>query len=377
MADVPEKKPPVLYVDSAMVQRPKRGSATVLANGWLKAPATLARTGVFEYTQSDGSKKRMLRMPEEVFAQDALDSMQMLPITDGHPSRPLDAASTKGLQVGQVGDGVHQDGKFVRANVLITDAKLVQQVLSGAKVQLSCGYFSEDDETPGEYQGMKYDSIQRNIRANHVALCVEGRAGPDVRIKLDTAPDSVIFLDGPSEEIANVVKFTIDSVDFEVSEPVAQALAKSDEIVARELNALKGALTTATAKYDSLGAEMKQVSAALAAATDPSAIRTKISARVDLEKTASKFIKDAKFETLSDLDIKRSVVESIRGEKLSRDDAPYIEAAFDFALTVKPAAAHTAGYVAAVDMKMDSKPTSSDVRRAYIKASEESYKNLK
>lgn len=375
-----EKKPTTLfYQDAGQVSLSKKGGATVLENGWLRAPANLTRTGVFEYSRADGSKKRMLRLPEEVFAQDAMSSLQMLPITDGHPNRPLDAGSTKGQQVGQVGENVGRDGQYVRANVMITDAKAVQQILSGAKAQLSVGYFSEDEEIPGEYQGMKYDSVQRNIRANHVALCVEGRAGPEVRIKLDTSDYSVVYLDSITEEAATLTKFRIDSVDFEVSEPVAQALAKCDEAVARDMNALKLAVTTATAKADSLDAELKKATEALAALSDPAALRAKISARVELEKAASKFLKDAKLESLSDLEIKRSVVETVRGEKLSRDDAPYIEAAYDFALTAKPAV--TAGYVSAAvaeqAIKMDSKPTPAEVRKANLKASEDAWKNLK
>ena len=42
------------------------------------------------------------------------------------------------------------------------------------------GYYYDPDMTPGEIQGLRYDGIMRNIRANHGALVEEGRAGPDV-----------------------------------------------------------------------------------------------------------------------------------------------------------------------------------------------------
>jgi len=45
---------------------------------------------------------------------------------------------------------------------------------------LSAGYYYTADMTPGTYEGVAYDGVMRNIRFNHVALVVEGRAGSDV-----------------------------------------------------------------------------------------------------------------------------------------------------------------------------------------------------
>jgi hypothetical protein len=42
---------------------------------------------------------------------------------------------------------------------------------------LSAGYELDLDPTPGEYQGRRYDAVQRNIRINHVAAVPLGRAG--------------------------------------------------------------------------------------------------------------------------------------------------------------------------------------------------------
>ena len=49
--------------------------------------------------------------------------------------------------------------------------------------QLSLGYTYDPEWTAGETaDGEHYDLIMRNIRANHVALVEEGRAGPDVMV---------------------------------------------------------------------------------------------------------------------------------------------------------------------------------------------------
>ena len=43
-------------------------------------------------------------------------------------------------------------------------------VKDGRSRELSCGYYCDLDETPGEYEGQRYDARQRNIRGNHLAL---------------------------------------------------------------------------------------------------------------------------------------------------------------------------------------------------------------
>jgi uncharacterized protein len=34
--------------------------------------------------------------------------------------------------------------------------------------------------SPGEFEGMKYDGVMRDLACNHVALVAAGRCGPDV-----------------------------------------------------------------------------------------------------------------------------------------------------------------------------------------------------
>ena len=39
--------------------------------------------------------------------------------------------------------------------------------------------------TPGEYNGQKYDAIQKNITNNHIAIVWKGRAGKNASLRLD------------------------------------------------------------------------------------------------------------------------------------------------------------------------------------------------
>lgn len=333
-----------LHLDSGMPVG--RMGAEVLANGWLKAPAFLTRTGVFTYHRADGTEVKQLRLPEEVFAPSTLKSFEMVPVTDDHPFSPLNAETTKLHQIGQVGEKLIQDGKFVKANVMITDSRAVKQILDGDKVELSCGYFAEDDCTPGQYNGEHYDSIQRNIRGNHVALLRPGqsRGGPELKLRLDSAAQNVVTIEIPPKHKGKtfMANFKIDGVDFEVSEQAAQALSKQAKASDAALTEAKAEAAKASAKADSLASDLKKSNEALTSATDPKALQATIKARVALEATAAKVCgDDFKSDALTDLEVKVAVVEKITGEKLKRTDAAYVDAAFDLASSkASPLAKH-------------------------------------
>ena len=154
----------------------------------LRAPARIARVGIYDYRLGDGTLRRELRLPEDVFHADSLDSFALVPVTMGHPSTVdgVTADNAHTLSVGHLGDSVRRDGDFVGANMLLSDPSAIAAVEAG-RTQVSAGYYCDCDETPGEWQGQKYDAVQRNIRGNHIAIVDQGRAGPEVRIQLDAA----------------------------------------------------------------------------------------------------------------------------------------------------------------------------------------------
>ncbi len=188
--------------------------------GGLRVGANLTRTGVFTYTHADGSITRELRHPDDVFAADSLASFKRAPLTELHPSKPVDPTNWKELSVGHVGDDVHADGIYVASSVDVQDASAVQKVESGALRELSAGYTV--DVVPGEgiWQGEKYDARQTNIRANHVALLPDGagRAGKNVALRLDAGDAVMVENEAPrARSEGRTMKTTkIDGVDFEV-----------------------------------------------------------------------------------------------------------------------------------------------------------------
>lgn len=175
-----------------------------LNNGWFRTDATITRIGVFEYRRPDGSIRRELRHPDEVFHKDALASFELVPVVVDHPAVGiLDTSTTRQYQRGSVAN-VRRDGTMVKADVLLTDENSIEAATIGGKNQISCGYVCDCDETPGITSGIPgvldgehYDAIQKNIRGNHVALVSHGRAGEGANLRLDSEGNGIHEDGGP------------------------------------------------------------------------------------------------------------------------------------------------------------------------------------
>lgn len=155
--------------------------------GGLVARAKLTRTGVFQYRQPDGSIRRELRHPDEVFDKDSLDSLAHATVTDDHPDK-VTPHNWKQVAIGHVAGRPKKAGDFVAQDVHIQHDAAIDKAQKGKLQEASCGYECAIDPTPGTYDGEPYDAIQRRIRYNHVALGPPGwgRAGPEVRLHLDS-----------------------------------------------------------------------------------------------------------------------------------------------------------------------------------------------
>lgn len=310
--------------DAAELQKPVES-----LNGWLRCEGFLTRVGVFTYRRADGIIQKEFRPPEEVFHADSLMSFEVVPLTNDHPpSGLLDDENTKMYQVGTI-VAPRQDGDRVRSQILVTDKTTVALMKKG-KTQLSMGYVCDLEMSPGEHNGERYDCIQRNIRGNHVALVDVGRAGPDVRVRVDTSDAAMVASLADSKGIKPMSKIRIDGVEYEVSESAAQAFEKATLAAAEALKALQAESEKASARADAADAEVKKAKEELASA--PVKIREQINARVALETEATKVLGASKFDEMSDLDIKRTVAEKVLESKFDGKSDAYVEASYDIAL---------------------------------------------
>ena len=149
--------------------------------GYLIDNPILTRVGIFEYHNADGSVRRELRLPEEVFAAESLASYKGKPVILTHEAGLVDVENVQQEHIGTILSEGIQDGDNVRAQIVIHDAESLDYGLR----ELSLGYTQTPDETPGVWNGQPYDAIQRNIQINHIALVEKARAGEQARLNID------------------------------------------------------------------------------------------------------------------------------------------------------------------------------------------------
>ena len=171
--------------------------------------------GILEYRNSDRSTRREFRPPEEAFSADSLGTLRGKPVTIGHPGLVTSVTMAKANAIGTILTEGKQDGDNIRADLVIYN-------LDTKGRELSCGYSVDLEETPGEYQGQKYDAIQRDIRYNHVAVVPKGRAGSVARLNMD---GNEIYED--EEEINKMPKIRLDNgIEYDASQEVIVAFDK-------------------------------------------------------------------------------------------------------------------------------------------------------
>lgn len=153
------------------------------AEGYLVDRPIVTSTGIFEYTEADGSVRRELRLPEDVFDPESLKSYRGKPIIITHEAGLITKENVGDEEIGTIMSEGYRSGEDVRAEIIIHDTNKMKS--TGLK-ELSLGYNLDLEETPGVWNGQKYDAIQRNIRINHLALVQEARAGERARLNIDS-----------------------------------------------------------------------------------------------------------------------------------------------------------------------------------------------
>lgn len=159
----------------------KLGEWQLTPEGYLVANAKIARIGIQEYPNPDGTIRREFRPPEEVANRDSLKTLCDLPISIEHPPAMLDSSNARQFAVGWNGS-VSYDGGFVSTKVKLIDQHAVKDALDGGRIELSVGYVTKLDWTPGVWKGQRYDAVQRQIKGNHIALTIKARGGSELRL---------------------------------------------------------------------------------------------------------------------------------------------------------------------------------------------------
>jgi len=310
--------------------------ATKTDEGFLVDTPIVGRVGIQTYINADGTTRKEYRPAEEVFHPDALASMVGKPITDAHPNGKVTAANFKKLTIGTILGAGKQDGDNVRVDIIIQDAEAIIKAEKGGVRELSLGYTVDLDETPGEFNGEKYDAIQKNIKVNHLALVPKGRAG-NARLNLDRF-DAVAFTEDVMSDKLGRVRLD-NGIEYDAAPEVVHALDKlrddaalfktQSEASKADAEKLSGERDTLKARVDAFPAELAKVK------TDAlDSARAEIKARAELDKAAEGFKVDC--DGKSDREVKEAVIKAVRADAdLVGKSDEYVNAAFDMSVSMK------------------------------------------
>jgi hypothetical protein len=342
---------------------------TKTAEGFLTGRAIVTSVGVFTYRNADGSVSRELRPPEEVFAEDSLNSMKMKPLANDHPTEKITAENAKVYQVGSLGQnpsdwissyatekvpelerGVSgSDGFHVAIDMTVNDVTAVTDVESG-KCSLSMGYECELETVPpgATWCGIAYDGIQRKIRYNHCAIVDRARAGDAARIRMDSA-EAVQIYPGespkPTQEVGKMgmKKINLDGVDYEGDEVLVLKFTEQRSRADSAEKALAETKTSHETALSKLSAERdahkdradkaeKEAKEAKDQASDSTKIDEAVKAKMVLFDAAGRAGIEVK-DGMSDGDIKKAVISAMYPTaKLDGQNDVYVDARFDMAI---------------------------------------------
>lgn len=324
--------------------------------GGIRVPANVTRTGILNYRRPDGTMRRELRLPSEVFNTDSLATLVGAPVTDlAHHRSLINVANWKEAALGHTED-VRKDGNFVGAELVVNDPATIAGVENRELSDISCGYTCKLDHEAGSWNGEPYDAIQRSIRYNHVALLPpgKGRAGSDVALRLDARDADCVEAETDNREEDNMTTrlIRIDGKDLEYgSEQHIGHLETSHRDAITNLEKVRTELQN---RFDALEAKFDLAEKARAKAEEDLKEETAgekgKAKRRAREKLYRKVIRalasdddaddedkmDAKFDALDELSDKELRLKVIRMDARFKDDKSldakpdaYIEAIFD------------------------------------------------
>lgn len=331
-----------------------------LLDGRLRVDGFLTRSGVFPYIDPNGKLRREYRPPSEVFSKDSLDAYEGLIVTDDHPTEMVTLSNVAKHRRGQVGESVRRDGEHVAGSIYIDDAVLIRAMerKHRPKRQLSVGYQLDIDNTPGvTTNGERYDAIQRNIRPNHLAVVMNGRAG-SAAVRMDSADSNAPFqiayqqtrldtrdtntmpdMNGLAEALAKITilegKLALETTRADTAEGKASGLVikvtelQSTRTDSDQVATLTVDLETQTVRADAAEAMLANI---------PLAIANGVKVRTAIEYGARTILgndeqgKPRRFDDLDNRTVQALTLQKLQGDDYAGESDDKVSARFDIAV---------------------------------------------
>lgn len=337
-------------------------------NGFLNIRnVPIACAGVFDYRMADGTTKREAKLPTEILSPSTVESANGKPITDNHPPTMLGKDTVRSYMKGLTATNAHVENDMLKVDLTIFDEALINEISAG-KEELSIGFTTELEEIQGSYKGEVYDSVQKNIHINHVAVVDRGRAGHDIRLSGDSA-EMIINTDTEKENGTLDVKevklngetIRVDAKDAEKVGKADSKLTKVDELkkkiakLEEELKEAEASEKDLSSKATESEKEVKEKADKLDALEkeyaeykeqySADAIDEIVTSRIDLQKSAEKYLSDSyDFSGKSDRDVKVDAIKAVNTDFDATDVSDErVNGMFD-ALAWAPRNKHTVGW---------------------------------
>lgn len=209
----------------------------------------IARVMVQPYRLADGSIEMEAKLPNQLLSEATVASANMKPVTDGHPDGLVTKNNSQELLKGMTASNAHIEGNMLYNDITITDAALIDKVRNNGKRELSIGFETEIVPQSGELNGVHYDSVQKNIKINHVAVVERGRAGHEVRLLGDAA----IAVEENKGASMETTKVRLGDSDINVAVSDAEKVTKLDaenSEKSKRIDSLKGQIKELQAKLE-------------------------------------------------------------------------------------------------------------------------------
>ena len=126
-----------------------------------------------------GKIYRLFRDPKEL--EKGASTFDGKPLLIRHVAITADLPN-KSLWVGTLGACAFEAPYLITRPLTVITKEAQELIGEDEQRELSAGYRYDAEMVPGVYGGEAYDGRMANIRGNHVALVIKGRAGPDVLV---------------------------------------------------------------------------------------------------------------------------------------------------------------------------------------------------
>jgi len=166
----------------------------------------------------------VFRPEEELNKADTIQSLNGVPLQLEHHDDTAENPAQY-TRIGATGTDAVFEYPYLSNSLHFFNQKAIDLIESGEKCELSIGYDCEIHKEAGEFEGVPYDFVQRNIKIQHVALVECGRAGADVKV----SDSKEIILNSEKTEVKQMDKEKL----LQLINELVKAGATEEEIKAK------------------------------------------------------------------------------------------------------------------------------------------------